>query len=100
MGNASVSWRHRKFSARLLYNFTGSYITDYVDGSPGRHRYRYDYNTLTAGVAYQWRPSLAFTIDVANLTNEAQLFYRGNPDQMQTTILNGSTITFGVNGRF
>lgn len=98
--NASLSWRFKKFSARVLYHAVGSYITDYSPATPARNRYRYDYKTISAGAAYQWKPGLAFTIDVANLTNEPQQFYRGNPDQMQTTIINGSTITFGVNGRF
>ena len=99
-GNASLSWRHRKFSARVLYNYTGNYITNYTAASVGRNLYRYSYKTLTAGVAYQYRPSLSFTVDVGNLTNEPQRFYRGIPDQMQSTIINGTTITFGMNGRF
>lgn len=100
MGNASLSWRYGKFSTRLLYNFTGSYITNFTAATVGRNLYRYKYATLTAGVAYQYRPSLSFTVDVGNLTNEPQRLYRGNPSQMSTTILNGTTITFGVNGRF
>jgi len=100
MGNASLSWRYRKFSTRLLYNFTGSYITNFTAATVGRNLYRYKYATLTAGVAYQFRPALNFTVDVGNLTNEPQRLYRGNPSQMSTTILNGTTITFGVNGRF
>lgn len=48
----------------------------------------------------QFRPSLQFTIDAANLFNEPQRLYRGIPDQMPTTIINGTTITFGVDGRF
>ncbi len=98
-GNASLSWRYRKFSARVLYNFTGDYITNYTAASVGRNRYRYGYDSVNVGVAYQYRPSLSFTIDVANLTNAAQRFYRGIPDQMKTTIINGSTITFGANVR-
>jgi TonB-dependent receptor len=99
-GNASLSWRYRKFSARVLYNYTSDYITSYTAASVGRNQYRYAYKTFTVGAAYQWRPSLSFTIDVGNLTNEPQRLYRGNPDQMATTIINGQTITFGVNGRF
>ncbi|HEY1108362.1 MAG TPA: TonB-dependent receptor, partial [Opitutaceae bacterium] len=99
-GNASLSWRYKKFSTRVLYNFTSDYIVTYSSASAGRNLYRYGLKTYTAGVAYQYRPSLAFTIDVANLTNEPQRQYRGNPDQMERTIINGTTITFGVNGRF
>src|SRR3712207_8862381 len=38
----------------------------------GRNRYRYDYKTISVGAAYQWKPTLAFTVDVSNLTNEPQ----------------------------
>lgn len=99
-GNASLSWRYKKFSTRVLYNFTSDYIVTYTAASVGRNLYRYGMKTYTAGVAYQVKPSLAFTIDVANLTNEPQRQYRGNPDQMERTIINGTRITFGVNGRF
>ena len=99
-GNATLSWRYRKFSTRLLYNYTGRYITSYSAGSVGRNIYRYKYAVLNVGVAYQLRPSLQLTLDLANLGNEPQAFYRGIPDQMQNTIINGTTWTFGVNGRF
>jgi iron complex outermembrane receptor protein len=99
-GNASLSWRHGKFSTRVLYNFVGSYITAFTAGTPARNNYRYKYETVTAGVAYQYRPWLQFTVDVANLFNEPQALYRSVPSQMSTTIINGTSITFGVNGRF
>ncbi|WP_414660349.1 TonB-dependent receptor [Horticoccus sp. 23ND18S-11] len=99
-GNASLSWRHKRFSTRVLYNYTGDYITAFTAASVGRNLYRYKYSTVTAGVAYQYRPWLQFTADVANLFNEPQAQYRGIPDQMANTIINGTTITLGVNGRF
>ncbi|MDO8542581.1 MAG: TonB-dependent receptor [Opitutaceae bacterium] len=99
-GNASLSWRYRKFSTRLLYNYVGHYITSFTAASPARNNYRYKYQTVTAGLAYQYRPWLQFTADVGNLFNAAQTQYRGDPSQMSNTIINGTTITFGVNGRF
>ena len=99
-GNVNLSWRYGRFSSRVLYNFHGDYITSYTAASLGRNIYRYKYATVNAGVGYQWRPSLAFTVDVSNLFNEPQAFYRGIKDQMQTTVINGTTITFGMNGRF
>ncbi len=99
-GNASLSWRYRKFSTRILYNFTGSYITAFTAATPGRNLYRFKYATVTAGMSYQVRPNLQLTLDAGNLTNEPQSFYRGVTTQMQNTILNGTTLTFGVNGRF
>jgi TonB-dependent receptor len=99
-GNASLSWRYRKFSTRILYNFVGSYITSFNATSPGYSNYRYRYETFTAGVAWQYRPWLQFTVDAANLFNEPQRLYRGFADRMSNTIINGTSITFGVNGRF
>jgi iron complex outermembrane receptor protein len=99
-GNASLSWRHKKFSTRVLYNYVGDYITAFTAGTPARNNYRYSYETVTAGIAYQYRPALQFTIDVANVFNEPQRQYRGIPSQMANTIINGTSITFGVNGRF
>ncbi len=55
---------------------------------------------MNAGVSYQLRPNLQLTLDAANLTNEPQSLYRGVRSQMQNTILNGTSLTFGVNGRF
>ena len=99
-GNATLSWRYKKFSTRLLYNFTGSYITAFTAATPGRNLYRFQYATVNAGVSYQLRPNLQLTLDAANLTNEPQSLYRGVRSQMQNTILNGTSLTFGVNGRF
>lgn len=99
-GNATLSWRYKQFSTRLLYNFTGSYISAFTAATPGRNLYRFQYATVNAGVSYQLRPNLQLTLDAANLTNEPQSLYRGVRSQMQNTILNGTSLTFGVNGRF
>jgi outer membrane receptor protein involved in Fe transport len=86
-GNATLSWRYRKFSTRILYNFTSSYITAFTAATPGRNLYRFQYATVNAGVSYQVRPNLQLTLDAANLTNEPQSLYRGVRSQMQNTIL-------------
>ncbi len=99
-GNATVSWRYRKFSTRLLYTFTGSYLTAFTAATPGRNLYRFHYASVNAGVSYQVRPNLQLTLDAANLTNEPQAFYRGVRSQLQNAILNGTSLTFGLNGRF
>jgi outer membrane receptor protein involved in Fe transport len=55
---------------------------------------------VNLGLTYQWRPNVQFTLDAGNLFNEPQVLYRGFAHRMSTTILNGTTLTFGVNGRF
>ncbi len=98
--NVSLSWRHRGFGARIVANRTGDYIRAFTANAPGRNLYNADRTIVNAGIAYQWRPAVSFTIDVQNLFNEPQLWYRGIPDQMAEYRMTGTTITFGVSGRF
>jgi len=100
VANASLSWRYRRFSTRVLYNFTGAHITSYSSTSPALNVYRYDRNTVSWGMAYQLRPAVSLTLDVANLLNEPQRFYVGNASRMQSTIINFVTLTGGISGRF
>ena len=99
-GNVSLSWRHRGFGARVNVNYTGHYLDALNAANAPLNLYRETRTIVNAGIAYQYRPTLAFTIDVANLFNEHQVLYRGYADRMQTTIIPGTTITFGVSGRF
>jgi len=98
--NASLSWRYRGFSTRLLVNYGGEFLASYSAASAARNLYRFDYRTVNLGVAWQLRPAVQLTADVGNLFNEPQRTYRGFTDRMSGTIINGTTITFGVNGRF
>ena len=100
MGNISLSWRHRGFSARVNVNYTGRYLDALNTASPPLNLYRAERTIVNAGMSYQFRPSLSFSVDVANVFNEAQVFYRGYSTRMQSTIIPGTTITFGVSGRF
>jgi outer membrane receptor protein involved in Fe transport len=98
--NASLSWRHGRVSARVLYNFTGEHLDTYNALNPALRLYRHSYKTVNAGVAYQVRPSLNITLDAANQFNEPQVFYRGFKDRTQRTLTNFVTVTAGINGRF
>ncbi len=100
MGNVSVFWRHRGFTSRVIINYTGESITQFTEGSPARNRYLFSRTVINAGIGYQWRPAVTFSIDVNNLTNAPQAAYRGIPDQMQFKLFGGTTVTAGVNGRF
>lgn len=90
--NVMVSWRYRGFSARLLHNLTGSYIAEYSAMSPARNLYRYRMDRVNLGLAYQLRPAVSLNCDINNLFNEPQRLYRGIPEQMARTIINGTTV--------
>ncbi len=99
-GNVILNWNYRKFGARVLYNYVGNYITNYSATSAARNIYRYSLQTVNAGISYQWRPAVNFTLDVSNIFNERQRWYIGRTDRLQQSVQNGTTITAGINGRF
>ncbi len=98
--NVSLSWRYRSFSTHVLVNYTSDYITTYTAATVGRNLYKFARTTTNLGFAYEVRPSVSLTLDVSNLTNEPQAQYRGVRDQMERTVISGTTITFGIGGRF
>ncbi|MBI5768716.1 MAG: TonB-dependent receptor [Verrucomicrobia bacterium] len=98
--NAMLSWRYKKFSTRLLYNWTSDYIVEYSAATVGRNRWRAAFDTLNVGIAYQMRPSASLTVDVSNILNAYQEIYRGFRNQPSTINYNFITINVGVNGRF
>lgn len=98
--NLSLSWRYRGFSTRVLYNYTGEHITSFSAVSPGANLYRYAFKTVNVGVAYQVRPTLTLTCDVANILNEPQRLYQGVRGRTQDIMYNFVTVTLGVSGRF
>jgi TonB-dependent receptor len=99
-GNVNLSWRYRSFSTRLGINYTGDYITSYTAATVGRNVYKLKRTITNVSFAYQVRPSVSLTLDIANFTNEPQAQYRGIPDQIERVIINGTAINFGVSGRF
>jgi iron complex outermembrane receptor protein len=98
--NLSLAWRYRGFGVRLLGNYTSDYIKSYSAGSVGRNQYMRARTIFNAGFSYQLRPAVSLTCDLSNLTNEPIAYYRGIRDQMERTIIHGTTINFGVTGRF
>jgi TonB-dependent receptor len=99
-GNFGLAWRHRSFGARVGVNYVGTYITNFTAPGSPRNLYRFSRTITTVGVSYHYRPGLNLTVDVSNLFNEPEAFYRGYRDRMQSTNLPGVAVTAGLNGRF
>ncbi|MFM1748342.1 MAG: hypothetical protein RLZZ188_2008 [Verrucomicrobiota bacterium] len=98
--NLTLSWRYRNFNTRVLYNFTGEYIAGFNAANPALSTYRYSFPTVNWGMGYQLKPSLGFSVDVANVFNEPQQVYQGYKDRLRQSISNFITVTVGMNGRF
>ena len=100
VGNASLSWRYRGFSTRMLYNFTGEHITSYSATSPALNLYRYDRKTVNLGLAYQLRPTRHAHPRYRQPLQRAAATLFGNPGSNPGRILKFVTVTAGVSGRF
>lgn len=98
-GNVSLSWNYKKFGTRILYNYTSRHLRDY-NTILSRRRYMNNRELVNLGLTYQLRPDLTLQCDIANLFNRPQRYYRYVDSQMETYLEQGTTISFGVQGRF
>ena len=100
-GNVSVSWDYRKFGISVSYNYTSESIRNAFNvTAPSRNQYLKARELVNLNLRYQLRSNLSATFGVANLFNEPQIYYRGIPDQLETFLVQGTTITAGIEGRF
>ena len=99
--NASLSWDYKKIGASMSYNYTAESIRNaYNLAQPSRNQYLQSREIVNANVRYSLRPGLTLSFGVQNLFNEPQIYYRSVRDQLETFLVNGTTITAGVEGRF
>ena len=99
-GNVSLGWRYRSFTSRVLVNYTSDYTTAYTAATLGRNLYQFKRTVVNLGLGYQLNSRVGLSLDVSNLFNEPISNYRGITDQMQRTVITGTTLSLGVNGRF
>mgnify|MGYP003336460208 CR=1 FL=1 len=95
-----LMWTHRGFRTRVLVNHNSSYISSFNATNAGANLYRYSRTSTNLGFEYRVHPSLTLTLDISNPNGVPQKLYRGFTDRMQSTILNFTTVTVGVAGRF
>ncbi len=100
-GNLSVSWDYRKFGFSVSYNYTSQSIRNAFNvAQPSRKQYMKPRDLVNLNLRYQLRSNLTATFGVANLFNEPQIYYRGIADQLETFLMQGTSITAGIEGRF
>lgn len=100
--NANLSWDYRKFSTNISYNYNSESIRGgYNIAQPSRNRYMMSREIINASARYQlpWR-NTTVSVGVYNMFNAPQKYYRGIPDQLETFLMQGTTMTFGLEGRF
>ena len=97
--NLSLTYKYRRFGARLLASYTGKYLgTDAA--AEQRKVYRDARKIVNVGVSYELRPALNLFCDVTNLFDEPQRTYRGYLTRLERIVSNGPAMNLGVSGRF
>lgn len=97
--NATLTYKHGRFGARILYTYMAATLFDY-SADASRLRYRDARELVNVGVTYQLRRGLALSVDIANVFNAPQDYYRALPGRLERSTYNGTSITFGLSGRF
>jgi len=97
--NVALNYKYRNYGARVSYNYTGKALWDY-SSDPSRLRYRDAREIVNLGLTYQLRRGITLAVDFTNLFNAPQEFFRGFSDRLERATFNGTTITFGISGRF
>ena len=99
--NASLAWDYKKFGVSMNYNYTGENIRGvYNIAQPSRNQFLFSRELVNLNLRYQLPRNLTLNFGVANIFNAPQRYYRSIPDQLQTFLMNGTTITGGIEGRF
>ena len=98
--NMNLTYKYRAFSTRVLVNYTGRYVTTFTATNSPRNEYKYARTIVNLGFGWQLRPSANLFCEVVNLFNETQGRFRGIGSRMSYTSINGTTLNFGVTGRF
>jgi outer membrane receptor protein involved in Fe transport len=99
--NLGLSWDYKRFGASVSYNYTSESIRGaYNVTNPSRNRYMWSRHLVNLNLRYQLPRNVSLTFGVQNLFNEPQRYYRSINDQMETFLMQGTTITGGIEGRF
>ncbi|MCD0487173.1 TonB-dependent receptor [Pedobacter sp. MC2016-14] len=80
VGNGSLAYDGRKFSARLSLNFSGSYLSE-VGGTKDEDIFIKNRLQLDATAGYAINKRFRLYVEALNLTNQPLQAYQGNPDQ-------------------
>lgn len=99
-GNLSLSWDYKKFGVSGSYNYTSQNIRSFNATQPSRNQYMSRRELVNVNFRYQLRTNLTLTFGIQNLFNEPQRYFRGIDSQMETFLINGTTIIGGIEGRF
>lgn len=97
--NANISYRFHKFNFRMLMSYTSAYLSA-ASTTVGQNEFRFARTSYNAGIGYQIFPAARLFCDFTNLFNEPISRYKYIPSRVSAVSYGGTTVNFGVSGRF
>lgn len=98
-GNAGLNWKYGKLGLSGSVNYTGQYLATYA-ADASRLRYRFERSIVNFGATYNLSRTVNFFVDLQNAFNEPNSFYRTNESRVERITTAGTTMVFGITGRF
>ena len=98
-GNVRLTYSRGKYGMSVLYNYVGAALWDY-NAAAARLRYRDKRETMNLGFTYRTKRAMSLFIDVTNIFDAPQNYYRGVTERLERATYNGTAITFGLSGSF
>jgi TonB-dependent receptor len=99
--NLNLAWDYKKVGASISYNYNSESIRGaYNVAQPSRNVYMKHREIVNLNFRYQIRRNVTANVGVANVFNEPQRYYRGIADQMERFLIQGTTMTAGIEARF
>lgn len=95
VGNGSIAYEGRKFSARLSANFNGSYLSE-IGGTKDQDIYIKNRMQLDATAGYAITNQFRLFVEALNLTNQPLQAYQGNSTQYIQREFYSYWMRFGV----
>ena len=93
--NVSLDYDNNKFSIRVSYNFTDSYIDEF-GSDPLDDRYYDSQAFLDVNASYAFTDKLRLYVQAKNLTNQSLRYYQGNEKYLMQEEFYGARYTGGI----
>ncbi|QBY03682.1 TonB-dependent receptor [Thalassotalea sp. HSM 43] len=101
VASASIYWEGEKTTVRLLWKHRSKYLQPNNLPFPDRsHRYVQDSNYIDMSAKYKLNSNVSFFLKGLNLTNEPQVYTRGNDTTIADYSRSGTKWEFGVKAKF
>ncbi|HEX4737078.1 MAG TPA: TonB-dependent receptor [Allosphingosinicella sp.] len=100
VASATVYWSNDRFELRATYRYRSGYFKPLEPTGAAANRYVDSGSFVDASLRYTFAPHAELQLQVANITNTPQIFYRPVVGEIAQTEYSGRTIFAGIRIRY